>query len=180
MKPLIFICTLVLLACNPVKQVLKDPAKFDKMKEAVIRSGACVTDTVTVETIKDTVIYKDSLVQYSVPCPDVKDTIIGHDGTQITIKNGVLTAKHKAKETQRTVKVTNTVRDRSYENILKADIAQRDSAIKAYIQIVSQEQAKVASAKKDAATWKWRLWLLVGVLAVYKLRKPILRAITGI
>lgn len=174
MKPLIFICTLVLMACNPVKQVLKDKEKLDKVAEEVIRKGYCVTDTTVL--VQDSVVYRDSVIEFKVPCP--VDTIIGDDGTQINIRSGVLTAKLKSKDTYKTIE--KTVRDRSYENILKADIAQRDSAIKAYINILSQEQAKTATAKKEANTWKWRLWLLIGVFAVYKLRKPILRAITGI
>lgn len=174
MKPLIFICTLVLLACNPVKQVLRDKEKLDKVAEEVIRKGYCVTDTTIL--VQDSVVYRDSVIEFKVPCP--VDTIIGDDGTQINIRSGVLTAKVKAKDTYKTIE--KTVRDRSYENILKADLAQRDSAIKAYIDILSKEQAKTSAAKKEANTWKWRLWLLVAGFAIYKLRRPILRAITAI
>jgi hypothetical protein len=174
MRIIAFICALTLLSCNPVKQVLKDKNKLDKVAEEVIRKGYCITESTVV--VQDSIVYRDSVVEFKVPCPI--DTTLGDDGTQINIRSGVLTAKVKAKETHKIIK--ETVRDRSYENLLKADISQRDSAIKAYVEIVSKEQAKVAAAKKEALSWKFRLWMLVAVLVIYKLRRPILRAISGI
>lgn len=177
-KPLIILC-LFFIACNPVKRVLQDPIKFEKVKEAVIRSGACINDTVTIETVKDSVIYKDSVVEFKVPCPDF-DTIIGQDGTQISISSGVLTAKLKAKETQKTIKITNTVRDRALENILKADIAWRDSTIKDYEGILKNEQKVSSEQRKMKNTWKWRFWGLIAAFALYKLRRPIFKMISAI
>lgn len=177
-KSLIILCAFF-MACNPVKRVLNDPLKFDKVKEAVIRGGYCINDTTIIETIKDSVIYRDSLVEFKVPCPDV-DTIIGHDGTQISISSGVLTAKVKAKETQKIIKVTNTVRDRSLENLLKKDIAWRDSTIKVYEGMLASEQKVSSEQRKAKNTWKWRFWGMIAGFAIYKLRRPIFKMISAI
>lgn len=165
---------LAIVGCNPVRQVLNDKAKLDKVAEEVIRRGYCVTESTVV--VQDSVVYKDSVIELKVPCPI--DTTIGDDGTLINIRSGVLTAKIKAKETYKTIK--ETVRDRSYENILKADIAWRDSTINIYMVLLDREQKVSNEQRKLKNTWKWRLWLLVGLLGLYKLRKPILRAISGI
>lgn len=179
MRKSLIILTAFFLACNPVKRVLNDPSRFEQVKEAVIRSGACVNDTVTVETVKDSVIYRDSLIEFKVPCPDF-DTIIGHDGTQISISSGVLTAKVKAKETQKTIRVTNTVKDRSLENILKADIAWRDSTIKVYQDLLEGEQKVSSEQRSKKNTWKWRFWGLIAGFAIWKMRRPIFKMISAI
>lgn len=177
-KSLIILCAFF-MACSPIKRVLNDPEKFEKVKEAVIRGGYCINDTTVIETIKDSVIYRDSLIEFKVPCPDF-DTIIGHDGTQISISSGVLTAKVKAKETQKTIKVTNTVRDRSLEKLLKEDIEWRDATIKNYQDILANEQKVSSEQRKAKNTWKWRFWGLIAGFAIYKLRRPIFKMISAI
>ena len=160
-----YLLILLLFACNPVKQVLKDPKKFDQVKDAVIRSGACVNDTLTVEITKDTVIYKDSLIEkmIKVPCKDF-DTTFGD--TRISVSSGVLKYEHKCKEKAKWVekKVTNTVRDRALENILKGDIErlQKDSANKVL------ELRKVSQSLSEAKWNNKMLWLkLIGLVVLF-------------
>lgn len=120
----------VFASCNPVKQVLRDPVKFEQVAKEVVRKGYCINDTVTIETVKDSVITKDSLVEklIPVPCKDF-DTTFGK--TKITVKDGVLKYQHTCenKEVIRERKVTNNVRDKKLEDILRGDIAQRDGVI---------------------------------------------------
>ena len=53
------ILLLFLFACNPVKQVLKDKDKLDKVAEVVVKSGYCANDT-TIITKSDTTIVHDT------------------------------------------------------------------------------------------------------------------------
>jgi len=112
---------ILLISCNPVKKVLQDKTKFDIVANEVIRRGYCVNDTLVIEKIKDSIVYKDSIVTIidSVPCKDF-DTTIGR--ARIRVSSGVLTYSAKDSIVIRTHKVTNTIRDRSLENILKKDI----------------------------------------------------------
>ena len=53
---------ILLVSCNPVKQVLKDKSKFDQVAAEVIRQGYCATDTLII-------VKSDTLVK--VPAPGV-------------------------------------------------------------------------------------------------------------
>lgn len=170
------IITVLLFACNPVKRVMQDQQKFDKVAEEVIRRGYCVNDTVTVETIKDSIIYDVSIIEdtVKVPCADF-DTTIGNDGTQIKISSGVLTYSHKCKETIRTKKITNNIRDKSLENILKKDIAKRDSAISAYMVLYEKTQLEVKQVKVEKRALQWKLIGIVLLSGIIIFRKQIIK-----
>jgi hypothetical protein len=69
---------LVLFGCNPVKQVLRDPAKFNEVAKEVIRQGYCANDTLIIVK-SDTLVKVDSLIEvYS-------DTTIINDTAYITM-----------------------------------------------------------------------------------------------
>ena len=68
---------LLLFGCNPVKQVLRDPEKFNQVAAEVIRQGRCANDTLIVVK-SDTLVKVDSLIEvYS-------DTTIINDTAYIT------------------------------------------------------------------------------------------------
>ena len=64
-----------LISCNPVKQILRDQAKFDLIKDEVIRKGLCANDT-TFITASDTLIQYDTTVQKEIEITQVNDTTI--------------------------------------------------------------------------------------------------------
>ena len=69
---------LLLVSCNPVKQVLRDKAKFDEVAAEVIRQGRCANDTLIIVK-SDTLVKVDSLIEvYS-------DTTIINDTAYITL-----------------------------------------------------------------------------------------------
>lgn len=154
-----------IVSCSPVKQVLKDKNKFDKVAEEVIRRGYCVNDTTVVTEYKDSVVYKDSIVKVfrPVPCKDF-DTSIGR--ARIVIRNGELTFKAKDSIIYQTRTVTNTVRDKSYENILKKDIQGRDTIIAAREASIKELRMANKQLEKDLSNSKWRFWLLVIAISV--------------
>lgn len=173
----IAIISLLFLACNPVKKVLNDPKKFEIVKEAVIRGGYCINDTIKLETTKDSIVYKDSIIdsKITVPCKDFDTTLA--DGTKIKVSSGVLIYSRKSKETTKTVTITNSIRDRAYENILKSDIAKRDTAIKAYMKLYEETQIKLKDAKIENTKLKWRLFLVIAIFLVWTFRWSILKLV---
>lgn len=175
MRLLVFL--ILLIACNPVKQVLNDREKFEKVKEAVIRSGACINDTITVETIKDSIVYKDSIIETKtqVPCPDFEKNM--PDGTLIKVSSGVLTYRHNCKEKEviRTLTKTNNIRDRALENILKGDITKRDTAIAAYIKLLSDSQIANKDLKKENRNLTLKFWGIIAIAGVIVFRKQIFK-----
>ena len=69
---------ILLVSCNPVKQVLKDKAKFDQVAAEVIRQGYCANDTLIIVK-SDTLVKVDSLIEvYS-------DTTIINDTAYVTM-----------------------------------------------------------------------------------------------
>jgi hypothetical protein len=175
----ILIISLLFIACNPVKKVLNDPKKFAQVKEAVIRGGYCVNDTVTVETKRDSIVYKDSIIENTikVPCKDFDTTLA--DGTSIKISSGVLKYSHNCpqKETTKTITKTNNIRDKAYENILKSDIAKRDSAIAAYVKLYNENQVKLKESAKANTKLKWKLFIVIAVFLVWTFRWSIIKLI---
>jgi hypothetical protein len=68
---------ILLVSCNPVKQVLRDPKKFDQVAAEVIRQGYCANDTLIIVK-SDTLVKVDSLIEV------ISDTTIINDTTYIT------------------------------------------------------------------------------------------------
>lgn len=165
---------LFLIGCSPVKQVLKDPVKFEQVAQEVIRRGKCVTDTVKIESIKDSIVVKDSIIESikEIPCADF-DTTIGR--SRIRVSSGVLTFSTKDSIVYRTKTITNSIRDRSLENILKADIAKRDSIISVKSFAVRELQTQAKDLKAELGWWKFRLFLLIAVVIGWTVGKGWIR-----
>lgn len=71
---------ILLVSCNPVKQVLRDPEKFDQVAAEVVRQGYCATDTLVIVK-SDTLVKVDSLIEvYS-------DTTFINDTAYVTLWN---------------------------------------------------------------------------------------------
>ncbi len=157
---ILIICALIsVFSCNPVKQVLKDKNKLDKVAEVVIRSGYCANDT-TIITKSDTTIVHDTTYD--------TDTII-----DLRFKNDTHYVK-VPKVITRTITIRDTIKSVVVDNsrilLLQKEI---DS-----LRIVND------IAKKDAAEWKqlakkrwWNIFWLIVVMAIYVLRKPIYKFI---
>lgn len=162
-----------LLACNPVKKVLKDPVKFDKVAEEVIRRGKCTVDTVTVTEVKDSVVYKDSIIETvkNIPCKDF-DTTIGR--ARIKVSSGVLSYSAKDSVVYRTKTVTNTVTDRSLEKILRKDIAKQDSTIKRKDLDLRGAELRAKELQRDLDWAAFKFWLLFVSALVIIFRKRII------
>jgi hypothetical protein len=165
---------LLLIGCNPVKQVLKDQTKFDLVAKEVVRRGYCVNDTIVIEKIKDSVVYKDSIIERinNVPCKDF-DSTIGR--ARIKVSSGVLTYTAKDSVILRVRTITNNIRDKKLEEILKGDISNRDSIILDYRKTVLDLQTANKDAKSDLAWMKFKLWGLIVMIVAWTVGKAYLK-----
>jgi hypothetical protein len=70
-----FILTaIVAVSCNPIKQIMKNQAKFNLIKDEVIRQGFCANDT-TIITASDTLIQYDTTIQKETEILTIGDTV---------------------------------------------------------------------------------------------------------
>jgi hypothetical protein len=102
---------ILLVSCNPVKQVLNNKAKFDQVAKEVIRQGYCANDTLIIVK-SDTIVMVDSLIEvYS-------DTTIINDTAYVTMWN--------TRNFTKTLIIHDTLRsvivDNSRINLLQSDL----------------------------------------------------------
>jgi hypothetical protein len=64
---------LVLVSCNPVRQVLKDPVKFEAVADEMIKRGYCLNDTVYQHS-SDTLEVHDTTTMVLVDTTVINDT----------------------------------------------------------------------------------------------------------
>jgi hypothetical protein len=64
---------LIFVSCNPVRQVLKDPVKFEAVADEMIKRGYCLNDTTYIYST-DTLEITDTLTMVYVDTAVVNDT----------------------------------------------------------------------------------------------------------
>lgn len=70
----LIITAIVAASCNPIKQIMKDQARFNEIKDEVIRRGLCANDT-TIITASDTLIQYDTTIQKETEILTIGDTV---------------------------------------------------------------------------------------------------------
>ena len=106
----LIITAIVAASCNPIKQILSDPAKFDKIKDEIIRRGLCANDTTIISR-------SDTLVQYDTTTNTELQVEIFNDTVYVT--------KWKTKNIVKTLTIRDTIKstivDNSRIQVLQAD-----------------------------------------------------------
>ena len=135
----ILLIILILCSCNPVKQVLSDREKFDKVAKEVIKAGYCVNDTVIVSK-SDTTTLVDTVNNYFIETEIINDTVF-----QTRVENKLVVKKVIIRDTIRKI-----VTDNARVNALEADIRVLSVDIKEW---------------KDKANdrLKWLVLIIVGI-----------------
>lgn len=150
---------LIILSCSPVKQVLKDKNKLDKVAEVVVKSGYCANDT-TIITKSDTTIVHDTT--YDV------DTIIDlryQNDTQYVKVPKVITRTIVIRDTIKSVVV-----DNSRLNLFQREI----DSLKIVNNLAKEEMNQW---KKVAKQRWWNIFWIIVLAVLYVLRKPIYKFI---
>jgi hypothetical protein len=151
-----------MFSCNPVKKVMRDPVRFDVVAKEVIRRGYCKADTVI--EYKDSIVYKDSIIEIinNIPCADF-DTTIGR--ARISVRSGVLTYKSSDSVIKQTI--IKKIRDLSAEQVLRSDVAYRDTIINIGEKSILNLQIANSEQKDETRKWKWRFWGLIGAMVLF-------------
>ena len=148
-----YLFLLLFIACNPVKQVLKDKNKLDKVAEVVVKSGYCANDT-TIITKSDTTFQYDTSY--------VSDTIIDlrtiNDTQYVTLPKKVIT---------RTITIRDTI---------KSVVVDGARVLLFQKELSKSEENRLKYEKLAKQRW-WNLFWLILIFSIYILRKPILKFI---
>jgi len=144
------ILLLLLVACNPVKQVLKDKNKLDQVAEVVVKSGYCANDT-TIITKSDTTFQVDTIYDTEIIIDEVtkKDTLY------------VRVPKIIVRTTTIRDTITNVVVDGARVLLLEKEVI--------------KYKTKADDLKELAKARWWYLFWLILFIVTYILRKPILK-----
>lgn len=146
-----YLLLIFLFACNPVKQVLKDREKFDKVAKEVVKAGYCANDT-TIITKSDTTIVHDTTYEI--------DTII-----DLHLKTDTQYVKLPKKVITRTITIRDTIKSVVVDNarvlLLEKELTKYKESLNEYKELAKQR-------------W-WYLFWLVLIFLIYLLRKPLLK-----
>jgi len=112
----LIITAIIAFSCNPVKQVLNDRAKFEKVKDEVIRLGYCANDT-TIVSVSDTMTQYDTTIQKEIEVLTIGDTIY--------------VTKWQTRDIVKRVTIRDTIKavvvDNARLNVLQADLSKANA-----------------------------------------------------
>ena len=135
---------ILLIGCNPVKQVLRDKDKLEQVAKVVVAGGWCANDT-TFITKSDTLIEVDTLVEV-------------HTDVQIrNINDSVYVTNWKTKNIIKTLTIHDTLKSYIVDNA-RVRLLQTDSAR------LSNEVIRWEGKAKKRQLW---IFLLIGVIGAY-------------
>ena len=143
---------ILLIGCNPVKQVLRDQEKLEEVAKVVVKGGWCANDT-TFITKSDTLVKIDSFIRIDTQT----DTQIINDSVYIT--------KWKTRDIIKSITIHDTLKSFIVDN--------------ARVRLLQADSARLSN---DSITWEGKakrrqLWIfaLIGVwLLIRYLRNRIL------
>ena len=151
MKIRISLLLLLLIGCNPVKQVLRDQEKLEKVAKVVVKGGWCANDT-TFVVKSDTLVEVDTLVRVDT----LTDTYVFNDTTYIT--------KWKTRDITKSITIHDTIKSFIVDN--------------ARVRLLQADSVRLSN---DLTEWKGKannrlsllilLLIAIGIFIYLKLRK---------
>ena len=151
MKIRISLLLLLLIGCNPVKQVLRDQDKLEEVAKVVVKGGWCANDT-TFVVKSDTLVEVDTLVMIDT----LTDTYVLNDTTYIT--------KWKTREITKSITIHDTIKSFIVDNA-RVRLLQADST--RLINLANDYKSKADSR----LNWLISLLVLIALFIYLKLRK---------
>jgi len=144
MKTRISLLLLLLIGCNPVKQVLRDQEKLEEVARVIVKGGWCANDT-TFIVKSDTIIDVDTLIEVKT---DIEVETI-NDTTYVT--------KWKTNTITKTLTIHDTLKSYIVDNA-RVRLLQTDSARLTY------ELNEWEGKAKRRQLW---IFLLLGMMGAY-------------
>ena len=140
--------SIFLLSCNPVKQVLRDKEKLDKVAEYVIKNGYCANDTI-IQSKSDTLITYDTIYEKN----DIIRNILKTDTLRLSFTKTLV----------KTIRITDTIQKVVVDNA-------RIKLLEAKLAIQTEKVEEYKAKAKSRLNW---LLLLLIAICVRLLYKPI-------
>ena len=140
--------SIFLLSCNPVKQVLRDKEKLDKVAEYVIENGYCANDTI-IQSKSDTLITYDTIYEKN----DIIRNILKTDTLRLSFTKTLV----------KTIRITDTIQKVVVDNA-------RIRLLEAKLAIQTEKVEEYKAKAKSRLNW---LLLLLIAICVRLLYKPI-------
>ena len=144
--------SLFLLSCNPVKQVLRDKEKLDKVAKYVIENGYCANDTI-IQSKSDTLITYDTIYEKN----DIIRNILKTDTLRLSFTKTLV----------KTIRITDTIQKVVIDNA-------RIKLLEAKLAIQTEKVEEYKAKAKSHLNW---LVLLLIAICVRLLYKPIKKLI---
>lgn len=138
----IFIGIFIMLlgSCDPVKRVLKDNKKFEKVASEVVKRGYCINDTIIIDSSRVDTFTKTIPVKEIIKLTKNLDTILP-SGVKIKLNDSLLNVT--CPESQKIIITkykTSYIRDKKLEDILNNELkACRDSILNLKITIKEKD-----------------------------------------
>ena len=142
---------ILFVSCNPVKQVLRDQEKLEKVAKVVVKGGWCANDT-TFVVKSDTLVEVDTLVRIDT----LTDTYVLNDTTYIT--------KWKTREITKSITIHDTIKSFIVDNA-RVGLLQADST--RLINLANDYKSKADSR----LNWLLSLLVIIALFIYLKLRK---------
>ena len=174
MKLLARLCVLLLVvmaACSPVKQVLKNPVYFKEVADGVVKRGYCINDTVFIHDtlVEEYVVDNPTFIHDTVYSTGLKsvlhfDTVFSN-GTKVKIHKGTIAVDCPQVKGERVyIKTESVVRDRKLEKILDAEITSYKHFSDSLKQVVKERDLQIQQIEHRLTVSEWRFWLLIGLV----------------
>ena len=144
--------SIFLLSCNPVKQVLRDKEKLDKVAEYVVSNGYCANDTI-IQSKSDTLITYDTIYEKN----DIIRNIFKTDTLRLSFTKTLV----------KTIRITDTIQKVVVDNA-------RIRLLEAKLAIQTEKVEEYKAKAKSRLNW---LVLLLIAICVRLLYKPIKKLI---
>jgi len=151
MRTKISLLLLLLIGCNPVKQVLRDQEKLEEVAKVVVKGGWCANDT-TFITKSDTIIEVDTLIE------------IQKDLEVVTFNDTTYFTKWKTKTITKTLTIHDTLKSYIVDNA-RVRLLQTDSAR------LTTEVIQWKGKADSRLNWLISLLVLIALFIYLKLRK---------
>lgn len=151
MRAKISLLLLLLIGCNPVKQVLRDQEKLEEVAKVVVKGGWCANDT-TFITKSDTLVEVDTLVRIDT----LTDTYVLNDTTYIT--------KWKTRDITKSITIHDTIKSFIVDNA-RVRLLQADSAR------LSVEMNEWKGKANNRLNWLLSLLVIIALFIYLKFKK---------
>lgn len=145
--------SLLFLSCNPVKLVLRDKEKLDKVAEYVVSNGYCANDTI-IQSKSDTLITYDTIYEKGL---NIVTNILKTDTLRVPLTKTLV----------KTIRITDTIQKVVVDNA-------RIRLLEAKLAVQTEKTEEYRAKAKSRLNWLLLILIVISVRLLYKPLKKII------